>query len=361
MTKEYHIGIDLHKRFSQVAVIDGKGEVIENKRIENNAFELSEFFSSLPKETPISFESTIGYEWLADTLTENGFTNLHMAHPYKVRLIAEATIKTDKVDAATLAHLERTNFLPLSYLPPGSIRETRELLRHRLKLVTIRAQLKNRIHAVLAKRGIFSYPVTDLFGKAGRQFLSELTLPSIYKKEIDNYLSLLDQIGKIILKLEKDIKKQVREDYPQAALLLTIPGISYFSALLLMAEIGDIKRFPNPKKLASHAGLVPATRETADKLHQGHIKKDSNKYIRWILMEAVDILIRKDPGLGFIYRKLVHRKGKNRARVAIAHKTLVSIFYMLKKNENYKLHILKKNTISGKPVYVTGPYMRPSK
>jgi len=359
MVKEYHIGVDLHKRFSQVAVIDGKGEEIENKRLENNAFEVSEYFSSFPKETPVSFESTIGYEWLADTLAENGFTNLHMAHPYKVRLIAEATIKTDKVDAATLAHLERTNFLPLSYLPPIAVRETRELLRHRLKLVTIRAQLKNRIHAVLAKRGIFSYPVTDLFGKAGRQFLSNLTLPAVYQKEITNYLLLLDQIAKIVSTLEKDIKRQVKEDYPQAGLLLTIPGISYFSALLLMAEIGDIERFPSSKRLASHAGLVPATRETADKLHQGHIKKDSNKYIRWILLEAVDILIRKDPGLAFIYRKLVCRKGKNRARVAVAHRVLVSIFYMLKKNEPYRTHLLKHYTVSGKPVLDTGPYMRP--
>jgi transposase len=349
MEQGYHIGIDLHKRFSQVAVLNEKGEVLDNRRVDNDPPLLIQHLSPFPKETPVTLEATIGYEWMSDLLAENGF-EVNLANPKKVRLIAEATIKTDKVDAVTLAQLERTNFLPAAYLPPPEVRDTRELLRHRIKLVNLRKGLKNRIHAVLAKRGVLFYPVKDIFGKTGREFISSLPLPSIYRKEVDGYLSLIDQIDSIIKKREKDIKNQVVKESKEAQLLLTIPGISYFSALLLVSEIGDIKRFPSHKKLASYTGLTGTISESADKTYQGSLKKDSNKYVRWILIEASDHAIKKDPGLFAFYRKIAYKKGNNKARVAVAHKLLISIYFMLKNNQVYQL---RKN-FSGKPLLCHG-------
>ncbi|MFA5089379.1 MAG: IS110 family transposase [Candidatus Omnitrophota bacterium] len=347
MEQGYHIGIDLHKKFSQVAVLNEKGVVLDNRRVDNDPPLLTEHLSSFPKETPVTLEATIGYEWMSDLLAENGF-EIKLANPKKVRLIAEATIKTDKVDAVTLAQLERANFLPTAYLPPKEVRDSRELLRHRMKLVNLRKGLKNRIHAVLAKRGILFYPVKDIFGKAGREFLSSLPLPDVYQTEVDSYLSLIDQIDSFVKEREKDIKDQVVKENKEAQLLLTIPGISYFSALLLVSEIGDIKRFPSPKKLASYAGLTGTISESADKVYQGALKKDSNKYIRWILIEAVDHAIKKDPGLFAFHRKIAHKKGENKARVAVAHKLLISIYFMLKNNQVYQL----RNNLRVSPLFV---------
>jgi len=351
--KEYHIGVDMHKQSSQIGVIDGKGRKVENNRISNDPVQLRDYFSSFPKGTPVTLEATTGYEWMCDLLTEMDFQVL-LANPRKVRLIAEATIKTDTIDAWTLAQLERTNFLPTAYLPPEEIRATRELLRHRLKLVCFRKGLKNRIHATLTKRGVLFYPVKDLFGKAGREFLASLDLPAVYRTEVDSYLALIDHINTFITQRERDIKKQVKENNPDAQLLLTIPGISYFSALLLAAEIGTIARFANVRKLVSYAGLTSTLRESCDVTHQGHLKKDSNKYIRWILIEAVTAAIRFDPKLYAFYRKILARKGKLKARVAVAHKMLVSIYFMLKNHSSYQPSKLGKTFVRVSPLRLSG-------
>jgi len=343
--KEYHIGVDMHKQSSQIGVIDGDGRKIENRRVSNDPDRLRDFLSDFPKGTPVTLEATTGYEWMCDLLTGMDF-HVQLANPRKVRLIAEATIKTDTIDAWTLAQLERTNFLPTAYLPPEEIRTTRELLRHRLKLVCLRKGLKNRIHAALTKRGVLFYPVKDLFGKAGRAFLASLDLPAVYRTETDSYLALIDQINTFIAQREHEIKRQVKEHNPDAQLLITIPGISYFSALLLAAEIGTITRFANGKKLVSYAGLTSTLRESSDVVRQGHLKKDSNKYIRWILIEAVTAAVRYDPKLYALYRRILVRKGKLKARVAVAHKLLVSIYFMLKNRspyqpKNFHAHVLR--------------------
>lgn len=334
MEKVYHIGVDLHKKSSQVVSMDKEGNIVDMRKIDNDRVLLKEYFSLYPENTSVVVEATSGWEWLSDLLEEEGLT-VKLANPHKVKLIAEATIKTDKIDATTLAQLDRTNYLPVSYLPPKEIREWREILRHRSALVTIRSSLKNRVHSILTKRGIAS-SFSDLFGKQGQEFLRGLKVPSVYRKEIRTYLALINKLDGHITELAKEIKKKVTTENPQAKLLTSIPGISYLSALLLMAEIGTIERFLSYKKLCSYAGLVPTTDQSAGKLHYGHLKKDSNKYIRWVLIEAVEHAIKQDPGLASGYYRILRKRGKNKARVAVARKLLISIYYMLKNNEPYK-------------------------
>ncbi len=293
-----------------------------------------EFFEQFPDKTPVSLEATLGWEWIGDLLQAQGL-DVRLANPLKVKLIAESTIKTDTVDAVTLAQLERTDFLPLCYFPPREIRFKRDLLRHRFALVTLRSSLKNRVHGILAKRGI-QHHFSDLFGVAGREFLAALDLPAVYRRAMDNYLEMIDRLDQMIREQDKQIRATVTHESPEAKLLLSIPGIAYISALLLAAEIGDVSRFPSVKKLASFAGLVPTTSRSADKTHYGHLKKDSNKYIRWILIEAVDKAARKDPGLAQAYHRIAWKKGKQKARVAVAHRLLQSVYYTLRNNEPYR-------------------------
>lgn len=254
-----------------------------------------------------------------------------LAHPSKVRLIAEARIKTDSIDAYTLAHLERTGYLPDAYILSRDIRDNRELLRYRLSLVRIRTSLKNRIHAILDKLGII-HPFSDLFGKKGREFLRALPLREVYRKELDGYLSTIEFLDEILKGITKRIQTSIEKD-PKAELLMSIPGISYLTAHLLLCEIGDIKRFPSAKRLCSYAGIVPGTHQSADRIWHGPITKQGNRYIRWAMVEAVHIALVKDPVLAIFYKKLKREKGAAKARVAVDRKLLVAVYHVLKKEE----------------------------
>lgn len=160
----------------------------------------------------------------------------------------------------------------------------------------IRTSLKNRAHSVLAKMGV-RHSFSDVFGGAGLKFLEELKLPEIYRYELDGHIRLIEGIKKPGADVEKKLKVYVKKESEDAKLLMTVPGISYFSALLLAAEIGSIGRFRSYRKPCAYGGLVATTEESGDKVHQGHIIKDANRYIKWCLIEAVDHAIRKDPKL----------------------------------------------------------------
>ena len=147
-----------------------------------------------------------------------------------------------------------------------------------------------------------------LFGKKGREFLNSLELPPIYMEEIKTYLDIINKLDTYIKKKDEQIKNLVKEESAEAKLLTSIPGISYLSGLLLVAEIGDINRFSSSKKLCSYAGLSPTTSQSGEKVYHGHLKKDSNKYIRWVLIEAIEHVIKKDAVLNINMRKYVEKK-----------------------------------------------------
>jgi len=331
---EKNIGVDFHLQYSNVAAMNREGQVLDEKKLyHTDKKAIDAFFKSFPKGTPVAMEATRNWYWFVDYLQAMGM-NVKLVHAKKARIIAESTIKTDKIDARILAHLDRCNFLPQAYIANRDIRGQRELLRYYMSLVKIRSSVKNKIHAILAKNNaIHNY--SDLFGKAGMVFLSELQLPRTFRMELDGYLELLAHLKGSINDTKKEIKK-VCEQSVYAVRLTSVPGISYFSALLLAAEIADISRFKSQKKLCAYAGLVSTTRQSAGKNHQGHIIKDSNKYIRYVLVEAVSIAIKRDPRLFVFYTNLQRKKGSNKARIAVARKLLISIYYMLKNDVDYR-------------------------
>ena len=346
-----HIGIDMHKRFSRVEVMNAKGEVLDTKTLfHDDRDSMRGYFSGIDRPAVSTIEATRNWYWLYELLEEEGL-EVKLAHPMKVRLIAEARIKTDAIDAHVLAQLERSGFLPQAYIPPREVRDNREVLRYRLSLVGIRTGLKNRIHALLDKLGIF-HPFSDLFGKAGREFLSTVPLRAVYRKELDGYLSAISFLNDEIKKVTRNIRASLRDD-PRAKLLMTIPGIAHLTAHLLLCEIGDIHRFPSAKKLSSYAGLVPSVSQSAHHRWHGSITRQGNRYLRWAMVEAAQKAFTKDRRLAFFYQKLKKEKGSAKARVAVARKLLVAVYHVLKYEEPYRPQPLS-TSFQGKPVNLAG-------
>jgi len=212
------------------------------------------------------------------------------------------------------------------------VRELRDLTRLRKSLIEDRSRIKNRVHAILAKNGIFDYP--NPFTKKGREFLENIDLSEVDRKLLEINLSIIDKINEEIKEIDRIIQEKAKID-GDALLLTTIPGISYYSALLIKSEIGDINRFPNKFKLISYAGLCPSIRQSGDKEIKGHITKQGSRMLRWILIQCANVAIRHDEYLSNFYLRIKKRRGHNIAIVATARKMLVCIYYMLKRREVY--------------------------
>jgi transposase len=249
-----------------------------------------------------------------------------MAHPGRCKAIASGRLKTDKVDARTLAHLLRTDLLPQAWIAPSEIRDLRQLLRARVALVRLRVSLQARIHAVLADRGVLVD--RPLWKTPGRLWLSSLELPAPQRMLIDRFSALIDQINEQIRALEGELADRARPD-PRIKALMELPGIGSFTALLLVAEIGDIARFPTARKLCSWAGLTPVVRNSAATVRHGHITKEGSAWVRWALVESAQIAKSREP-FSRPYAQISRRRGKNIATVAIARKLLARCFYVLK-------------------------------
>jgi transposase len=331
--KAYYIGVDLHKRFSQVAVMDGEGELYDNRRLPNDREVLRSYFSRIPPGTDVAVESTSNWYWLAELFEEVGM-EMHLSHPLKTRLIASSRVKTDKIDAVCLAHLLRTNFLPTCYIPDRDQRELKDLVRYRIFLVRMRTKLKNSIQNVLSARNVKVPLLSDLFGKRGRKFLCEVKLDQMDRLRVDGCLKVLDVIEEEIKVLNKMIRELASED-EDALLLMSIPGISYFSALTILSEIGDINRFAKAKHLVSYAGLNPSVRESGGKVRSGRISRQGSRILRWIMVECAQVAVRRSPSLKYFHQRIRSKKGYNIATVATARKILEVVFHVLKDHEPF--------------------------
>jgi transposase len=322
------IGIDLHRRRSQIATLDEDGEVTQ-QRIATGREAFAEALGE-PDGTHVAIEATYGWEWLADMLGEAGF-DVHLAHPLRTRAIAAARVKTDAVDAATLAHLLRADLLPEAYVAPPELRDLRDLLRHRAMLVHMRTSLKNRVHALLARQGILPTH-SDLFGKAGREFLAALELPEGLRRRLDSILALIDDLDREVGTATKEIDARARAD-ERVATLCGIRGVGRYTAMLVIAEVGDVGRFPTARHLCAWAGLTPTIRSSDGKARLGHISRQGSAILRWALTEAAQ----KAPSGGGLlrarYERIAKRRGPKVAKVAVARQILTLCYYGLRDGE----------------------------
>lgn len=333
-------GLDVHKDFSVITMMDERGnEIIKQRRIKNDG-EMLTTFKNLGEPVSLAMEASRSWQWLYDLLEGNGI-DVKLIHPLKTKAIASAKIKNDKIDSRILAHLLRANLIPESYVPGRQIRMNREMLRYRASLVRIKTGIKNRIHTILAKNNIH-HDFTDLFGRKGKEFLRGLELADAYKLALDGYLTVLEGLEEEIKLADKQITATAKED-EDAKLLMTIPGVSYYSALLIKSEIGEINRFPSAKQLCSYAGLVPSTYSSGNTLFHGHITKQGSKWLRWVVSEAINHAVIKPGHLQEFYIRLAKKKGNKLAKVAAERKLLEWIYHILK--EGYTFQDMEKRAI----------------
>jgi transposase len=263
-------------------------------------------------------------------LEEAGY-ELHLAHPLRTKAIAAARVKTDAVDARTLAHLLRTDLLPEAYIAPPELRELRDLLRHRVALTRIRSALKQRVGAILAKHGI-QRPYSNLFGPGGMRFLTELELREGPRQRLDSLLALIADFDREIDQTSAEIDQRAKAD-PYVEVLCQIRGIGRYIAMLVIAEVGDIDRFPSARHLCAWAGLTPTVRSSDGKARLGHITGQGSPALRWALVEAAQHAGRGGGPLRDAYQRITKRRGKSVAKVAVARKILTLCFYGLRDGE----------------------------
>jgi transposase len=323
------IGIDLHRRRSQIAVIDEHGELTLSRRIVNDRETFLELLGD-PASAHVVLEATYGWEWLAELLEEADY-DVHLAHPLRTRAIAAARVKTDAIDARTLAHLLRAGFLPEAYIAPRELRDLRELLRHRATLARMRSAVKNRVHAILAKHGIANERA-DLFGKGGREFLTTLQLRDAPRRRLDSLIALICDFDREIETTTAEIEQRAKAD-DRVDVLTQIRGVGRYTAMLIIAEIGDINRFPTARHLCSWAGLTPSVRSSDGKARLGHITRQGSPALRWALVEAAQKITTGSGPLREKFERIAKRRGRKIAKVAIAREILTLSYYGLRDGE----------------------------
>src|SRR6266852_6766781 len=335
-----YIGVDLHRKKSQVAAIDQDGKVVLNRKIRTGPAEMQQLIDELrPQPIQVAFEATFGWGWFADLLSELGIES-HMAHPLATKAISSARVKNDAVDAKTLAHLLRTNLLPEGWIAPPDVRDARRLVRMRAALVRVRAKLKAQIHALLGEHGI-QPDVVDLFSKRGRELLSQLELPPVSQSRLRACLRLIDEVSLEIVLAEREIQEMIRDD-DRVERLLPIPGIGPIIAATIVSEIGDITRFSSPDKLCAWSGLTPSEHSSADNVRRGHISKQGSRWLRWVMVEAAVHAFRVVELRQFFVR-IARRRGVKIARVAVARRLLTLVYYALRSETGCRSYPISSN------------------
>jgi len=331
-----YVGIDIHKKNCQSVLVDESGKVLEQVPFRNTGNGLAYLIERIRPygEAKAVLEST-GNFWLKSyEALEKASIHVSLSNPLKTKAIAQARIKTDKIDAKLLAHLLRANLVAESYVPDKATRDRRALLRHRSSLVKTRTELKNRIHNLLDKYDL-QPEYTDLFGRQGTEWLRNLQLPTIEKTILHSNLDLLEALNNQIEKINLDIAS-IAVDQENVKLLMTLPGIDYYAAMVIANEIGDITRFPEANRLVSWTGLAPSTRQSGSRIKHGAITKQGNRTLRWILIQATHNACRNDERLRSFYQRIARRRGGNKATVAVAREMLVIIYHMLTRREPYR-------------------------
>jgi transposase len=324
------VGLDLHRRRSHFAVIDEHGELLVSRGVANDRSTFLELLGDLDGEARIAIEATYGWEWAAELFEDAGY-EFHLAHPKGTKAIAAARVKNDAVDAQTLAQLLRAGLLPEAYAPPREMRDLRDLLRHRIALTQLRTALKNRVHAQLARLGI-QHGQSDLFGRAGRAWLADVELRGSIRRRVDSSLALIDDFDREIAATAREIEAAAKED-ERVAVLCQIPGVGEYTAMLVIAEIGEIERFPTARHLCSWAGLTPTVRSSDRTVRMGHISHQGSVALRWALGQAAQTAARPRGPLREDFERIAKRRGRPIAKVAVARKILTLCFYGLRDGE----------------------------
>jgi transposase len=341
------VGMDVHVRNSFLCVTDSDGRLLGRRRVGNSLDQIGEFLGGLPggdQPLKVVLESTTNSRAIRRMMLEYGKganveVQAQVLDARKLRVIAESVSKCDKLDAAVLNELARSNLnLPACYVPDDDVFALREHLRARSDLVKMRTMLKNRVHSVLHRRGILN-PLKDLFTREGRQWLGEMKLDEAGRLILDGYLQAMDRLGETIDESTAALTKLSKNQRwcKQVALLRTMPGVGPVTSLTILAEPGDFERFKSRAAVSNYAGIVPVMRSSNEKGFSGHITRRGPAHLRSVLVEAAWTAVGRVPQYALIYNRIGAKKAKQIAIVAVARRMLEDAWTMLKKDEVFRL------------------------
>jgi transposase len=322
-----HVGVDLHQRFCYLTAVDASGKRCRHGQVVNEGAALRAWLRQVPGPRQVVMEASGFWPAFARAVAPEA-DKLVMVHPQRMKAIASARLKNDKVDSATLAHLSRADLLPEAWMANEGTQQARMLTRLRITLGQQRAKAKNQLQAVLHQEG-FVKPVADVFGKSGRVWLAGLALSPAARMVVDVWLKVVDQMDAAIATQQKALAEMAKLD-ARAKWLQTVPGIGSYSAMVILAEVGEIERFGSKRALASYAGLTPVVRESAGKRKRGSIGHHGSGTLRWTLLQVAQVAARCSPAARAWYLRLKQRKPTQVALIALARKLLTAVWALLR-------------------------------
>jgi transposase len=326
------IGLDISKHTVEVATLHRGGGAVHRSRFPARPDAIRAFARTLETSDQVVIESCTNAVAFHRQLCQHA-GRVVLSNPLKTRVIAEAKVKTDKVDAEVLARLLAADFLPTVWVPDPLTDELRHWVFHRQGLVTQRTQAKNRIHAIL-HRNLIAPTMTDLFGKAGRTFLGGVELPPAERALLEADLRTIDFLNEEVAAAEQAMARAVHQD-AEVQRLLSVPGIALASAVGLRAAIGDVKRFASPAKLVSYFGPNPSVYQTGMKAYTGHISRRGRSHARAVCIEVAHQLAQAPGPFHALFVRLRRRKPYNVAIIAVARKFVTLVWHMLTHGEDY--------------------------
>jgi transposase len=339
------IGCDLHRRYQNVAMVDTESGQIEERRLEHENGEAGKFYASLAGPARVGIEATGHTQWFEGMLGELGH-ELWVGNAAQIRAQVVRRQKTDSRDAAHLLELLLTDRFPRLWIPSPEERDLRQLLKHRHKLVGMRTTVKNQLHALAMNQGLCRG--RKLWSARGRKELEKLALGPWASRRRQELLELLDQLDASIGELDQAVREQA-QGCPAATHLMTQPGVGPVVALAFVLTLGPVARFRRSKQVVSYLGLNPREHSSGGRQRLGRISKQGNALLRWLLVEAAHTAARFDPHLHRAYCRLKFRRTAGVAKVAIARKLAVRLYWMLRSNPDYAQPV----RMPGSPVQTT--------
>jgi transposase len=332
-----YVGLDLSRKRLDWQALDREGDRVAIGAVPPDRDALAKLGRRLGNVPVLAvIESMSGARFVHDQLERAGW-DVRIADAVKARGLAPLACKTDTIDCWVLAELARLSLVPEIWLPDPAVRAERERARFRLHLVKHRSSLKNRVHAILFQHGIPNGH-SDLFGASGRRLLERLALPEPWASTVAASLSLIDTLDEEIDRCERELRA-LGADHRYIPLLLTCPGIGWILAFTIASEIGDITRFPSPRKLAGYTGLCPRVDQSGDRDRRGPLRKNGPNHLRWALVEAAHIAVRWHPPYRDVRDRMQSRHGKKRgskiAAIEIGRRLSEAIWHMLTTNQPF--------------------------
>ncbi len=331
-----YVGIDLHKHSLTICVVDQDRNVLQTRKVPcADTARIDAVFASLgPFEAVV--EATASYEWLLDAHRAPGPARIVLAHPGKLRVIAESTRKSDKLDARVLAEFLALDMIPQAYRPTPRQREHRTLVRHRQFLQKNRTQLRVKIRRVVSD---YNADRRDLFRDLP-EFLTTVPLSDsdrfIITQMIDQLKAIEEQLAAVRQRLRAFAAAASEREARSRQVLRSVTGVGEVTAEVVLAEVGDIHRFRSAKQVVAYAGLAPGRRESAGKVRDLGITKRGSPLLRWVLVEAAWQAVRRSAYWRGIYAALKRRRGSRRAIVAVARRLLGVLVALLRSGAEYK-------------------------